>query len=482
MTFRNVIIIFFCALTSCAKENMVATKFPLNNYNQEVSYWISQNNPTYSKPLVSYHFQLQHKNELYQHLYGINSPWNSKYVINILSHAREDNIVTIELENISHFDNRNNAPEEIGYDTNYHPHTAAWINAIRANIKLHYPAYSPKYFAIATDNLLLRALPTDDPSYYHYKIPGQGYPFDNLQLSAVWAGTPLYVITTSRDRMWALVISPDFIGWVKNNNIAYVSKNFIADWKYAAKQYLFAVTKTNARITDQHNQYRFTAYIGSVFPGDNENHHLRMMIPIRDATQTAHLTYVPIENNIAQSIPLTATPEHFANLMDELIERPYGWGNLNFHNDCSAELKNLFTPFGIWLPRHSSNQLYVGKEIDLTSLSSQQRLSYLMQNGHPLMTIVYVGGHVFLYVGTFTDQNNKPFAMTYQNLWGLSPHPATRRAVIGQSVLFPLQLSYPEDKELISQAGRKHFQLSYLDQKPDINLSEKMDLRAMMCP
>lgn len=33
-----------------------------------------------------------------------------------------------------------------------------------------------------------------------------------------------------------------------------------------------------------------------------------------------------------------------------------------FYNDCTAELKNLFTPFGIWLPRNSGAQAEFIKE------------------------------------------------------------------------------------------------------------------------
>ena len=29
---------------------------------------------------------------------------------------------------------------------------------------------------------------------------------------------------------------------------------------------------------------------------------------------------------------------------------PYGWGGMYFYNNCSAELKSLFTPFGFGYP------------------------------------------------------------------------------------------------------------------------------------
>ena len=57
-------------------------------------------------------------------------------------------------------------------------------------------------------------------------------------------------------------------------------------------------------------------------------------------------------------------------------------------------------------------------------------------------------------------------AMTYQNMWGLSPKPPIRRAVIGKSVLFPMLLQFPEDTDLASQAAKSIFKVTYLDIDP----------------
>jgi cell wall-associated NlpC family hydrolase len=210
------------------------------------------------------------------------------------------------------------------------------------------------------------------------------------------------------------------------------------------------------------------------------------MVPVSDNKKEALVDYVTLSKNDATSLPLLATPHHFANLLSTLIGRPYGWGNLYFYNDCSAELKNLFTPFGIWLPRHSSDQVTIGKQVDMTPSSPTQRLDYLMENGRRWMTIIYIGGHVILYVGNYPNPhsfNHELMAMTYQDMWGLSPNPPNRRAVVGQSVLFPLLLNYPEDPRLVSQVGKKFFQLSFLDEMPGyLTKWEIIDLRSLMYP
>jgi hypothetical protein len=145
------------------------------------------------------------------------------------------------------------------------------------------------------------------------------------------------------------------------------------------------------------------------------------------------------------------------------------------------------TPFGIWLPRHSSNQVSAGKMVDMSSATEDKRLSYLMENGQRFLTIIYIGGHVVLYVGNYQNpmKASSLMPMTYQNLWGLSPTPSNRRAVIGKSVLFPLLQQYPEDTSLSSLANHKFFQVSYLNQLPNPNLlmnQKTVDIKSLMYP
>lgn len=59
--------------------------------------------------------------------------------------------------------------------------------------------YRPSARGIAVRETLVRVLPTADPAYYDPRQAGQGYPFDNLQMSSVHPGTPVYVLAASRD-------------------------------------------------------------------------------------------------------------------------------------------------------------------------------------------------------------------------------------------------------------------------------------------
>ncbi|HSW71265.1 MAG TPA: SH3 domain-containing protein, partial [Gammaproteobacteria bacterium] len=302
--------------------------------------------------------------------------------------------------------------------------------------------------------------------------------------SSVWVGTPLYILGETRNHRWSLVVTPEFIGWVQSKGIARTNEAFVNRWKEAAKKNLVAIIRSETAINDETGQFRFTAYVGSFFPAESESSGFRILLPVADMEQQALIKYGTLSTDTAVQMPLSATPQHFSEVMRGLIGRPYGWGGMYFYNDCSAELKYLLAPFGIWLPRHSSYQVYAGKMVDMSSAPRDQRLAYLMAKGHRFLTLVYIGGHIFLYVGNYPNPNDKDhglFALSYQNMWGLSPNPPTRRAVIGKAVLFPLLLEYPEDGSLTSLVDKKFFQVSYLDELPNFVMKlQKVDLRMLM--
>jgi hypothetical protein len=483
-------ITLFLAITSlnCFADEGSISLFPLLHYDQHVSTWIKESDADFDKSLLSPETQQKHLELFYNHYFGSASPWSREYVTQILNQAPPENLPTIEQSVLNHFNNKAKPNDKIGYGANFRPYSDAWIVALTKNIdieQLGHLSYSANHRAIAIDNLAARVLPTHEVHFFSYKLAGQGYPFDNLQMSALWAGTPLYVLTTTRDHAWSLVLAPDIVAWVPSNGIAYVSVDFVNTWSAAAKNKMLAITRTQKSLLDAEGNYLFSAYVGMVFPGVGDGDDFTLWVPVADGNHHALIKKVAISSDAATIMPLRATPQHFSFLMNTLISRPYGWGGMYFYNDCSAELKSLFTPFGIWLPRHSSYQVNAGKMVDMSYAAPEKRLAYLMEQGQRFVTIVYIGGHVMLYMGNYSnpDDGKTQTAMTYQNIWGLSPTPPTRRAVIGQSVFLPLLLQYPEDGSLVSLANKKFFQVSFLNQLPaadSLLRVKRIDMKALM--
>lgn len=441
--------------------------FPLDHYDQNISHWISPTNPNYDQPLISKAAQQAHFNDFYEHDFGGESPWDAKNMAEIL---KQKDFSAEVMKKLNQFDNQNKTPSEIQYGENFQASSEEWIQKIRNNIDLsqlnglHYQA---NHRGITVQNLNARLLPTADPRFLSYRIAGEGYPFDNLQNSALWVGTPVYILAETKDHAWLLVQTPEYVSWVPSEGVRHVSAVFVEAWQHAAKKNLAAITRPQTGVFGSTGQFLTETYTGSVFPAKKIQQKTELLFPAATSGSNAKIQTVSVNQDDVVLMPWALTRHHMADVMQALIGRPYGWGGLYFYNDCSAELKSLFTPFGIWLPRASDEQAESGATVwDLSSASAKDRIQDLMQYGHPFLTIVYIGGHVVLYLGNYPNPRSakhEPIAMTYQNVWGLKPASMDKRAIIGGSVLFPLLLKYPEDESLNSLASTHYFIISNLD-------------------
>jgi len=445
--------------------------FPMDAYDQNVDHWIDPAGPGYDTPFLSADDQHSHADALRARYVGAAandpSPWNRAYVDTRVYSDNGADIAALQRHRIAWFGNAGKPAREIGYGQDFRPHTQAWIDAIAQNMDIgqfeRAPGYNPARRAIATDNALVRELPTMDPSFYDRRLAGEGYPFDNLQISAARPGTPLYVLGSSLDGGWYYVQTPDVQGWVRSDTVGMVNAAFVDLWRSASRNALAAVIVASAPVRDSQGVFRFDAPAGTLLPlapGDDPAR-INVMVPARDENGNAIARIAQLTDTQAATLPLSATPRHLAMLLKSLIGRPYGWGNTGFYNDCSSETQSIFAAFGVWLPRHSSTQMSAGHMIDLSAATPDERLAYLVQHGAPMRTLIYIGGHVMLYLGN-TTVDQKVVPVVYQDVWGLRPADNSRRSVIGGSVIMPLLAHIPEDPSLQSLAATPIFQISII--------------------
>lgn len=467
-----------------APAHDVVGLFPMDAYDQNVDHWIDPRDAAYDRPFLSANEQREHEAALYARYFGTGtgsssgtgnaeapSPWNPAYIDHTVYRDGGEAIASLQRRRLSWFDNREQTGRHIGYGQNFRPHTGAWIDAIAKNMNVAQfegtPHYAGSQRAIATGNLLVRELPTMDPSFYDWHIAGEGYPFDNLQISAVRPGTPLYVLGSSADGAWRYVQTPDLQGWVQSDHVGMVDDAFVLAWRAAASKMWGAVIAASAPVSDTQGTFRFNAPAGSLLPlqaasaGSASANTWNVLVPARDIDGRAVIRTATLDASQIAPLPLAATPRHLAMLLKNLIGRPYGWGNAGFYNDCSSELQSIFAAFGVWLPRHSSTQMSAGRMTDLSDASPTERLDYLAHHGVPMRTLIYIGGHVMLYLGN-TTRDGKRVPVVYQDVWGLRPADNSRRAVIGGSVILPLLAHIPEDPSLESLAGTSTFQISII--------------------
>ena len=112
------------------------------------------------------------------------------------------------------------------------PRPPAWVAALESEAALDtYPSLARR--AVTLRRTDLRQMPTDRPVFYDFAKAGEGFPFDYLQNSAVWGGTPCSVTHATRDRSWYLCETPFALGWVRAQDLAFTDSRFEASYRTA---------------------------------------------------------------------------------------------------------------------------------------------------------------------------------------------------------------------------------------------------------
>ncbi|TDG93383.1 SH3 domain-containing protein [Cardinium endosymbiont of Culicoides punctatus] len=307
--------------------------FPIEGYSQVTSHWIDPNQQGYDQPMMDAAIQKRYLEKLWQRLYGSSSPWDKDYVESIF----QEDIGSCQENALLRFSNHDQSGEDKWYGMNFRPYTSTWIKDIRANIPLHElkkPIFHAVHRAITIQNLAVRILPSQDICLRSI-IPGYGYPFDRLQASAVFIGTPIYRIAQTKDKIWSLIIMPDFIAWVPSSGLAYTDDAFIQKWQEAAQDQLAAIIQTQTPLVDTKGRCITQAYVGSVFPVSTHKHdtvgRLILSVPIANEEGKASSVDVAVSSTQATYIPMQTSRKNFARLIETLKERDFGWCGTTFY-------------------------------------------------------------------------------------------------------------------------------------------------------
>jgi hypothetical protein len=113
-------------------------------------------------------------------------------------------------------------------------------------------------------------------------------------------------------------------------------------------------------------------------------------------------------------MPLKFNSKNRIKIAKALLDEPYGWGGLLNNRDCSSFTQDFFVPFGKFISRNSKAQTKNGIYHDISTFSKKEKKEYIKQNAVPFSTLVYLKGHIMLYVGI---KNNEPLVM--HNMWSV---------------------------------------------------------------
>jgi cell wall-associated NlpC family hydrolase len=321
-----------------------------------------------------------------------------------------------------------------GYGENKKRHSMAWLKKLEQNAALeNYPnTLQP---AITTRNTNLRMLPTQGPHFYSSDGDIAGWPFDNLQISSVPASTPVLICHLSADKSWALVETNFAFGWMPVEDYALVDDNFLKKWetgRYAV------VIQDKTSVFDAEGHFILRTSIGQMFPLVGEiTDKSEIFIAAADENNHAIVKHGFVSPQIIALKPLPFTYANAVKIANELIDEPYGWGGLYGNRDCSAMTRDFFAPFGVWLPRHSEDQVKkVGTYVDLQKLAPEQKEKIILEQGIPYLSLLWRKGHVMIYIG---EENGR--ALIFHNVWGLKTvdfKGREGRKIIGKAVITTL--------------------------------------------
>jgi len=259
--------------------------------------------------------------------------------------------------------------------------------------------------AITLKNTNIRVLPTSSPMFYNPKKPGEGFPFDYNQNSLIKINTPIIISHFSKDRAWAYMQSSAVGGWVSIKDIAFVDETFIKQFKTV--NYKVAIKEKFALYDNFFVEY---IKVGTIFPTIAN----RYLIAKADQNRNAVITDISIKEDEVEAFPLEFNTQNRIKIAKQLLNEPYGWGGLLNNRDCSSFTKDFFAPFGKYLARNSKGQTKNGKYHNLVNMSKKEKKEYIRKNAVPFSTLVYLKGHIMLYVGI---KNNEPLVM--HNMWSV---------------------------------------------------------------
>jgi hypothetical protein len=256
------------------------------------------------------------------------------------------------------------------------------------------PAQIRVRFAFAVEGIDVRELPTSEGVF---DKPDE-YDFDELQNSSYDPGTPLVVLHTSRSGEWTFVVTNYNSGWTKTSSLANDLQAFTSPKRFVINLRAKSDLYLNPALTD----YAVTVQMGARLPllaltGTTAE----VRIPRREADGSCKFVTAYMAASDVHEDYLSYTPRHAIEQAFEMLNAPYGWSGMFGEQDCSRFLQQVFSCFGMEIPRKSTFQGQTGKAIGTFDPATPTSLkeNVLEQKALGGITILQMPGHVVLYLG-----------------------------------------------------------------------------------
>lgn len=311
--------------------------------------------------------------------------------------------------------------------------------------------------AIITQNTPLKNLPVSTAILQEPFKDGEGIPFDYALDSVLNFATPVLISHYTQDKRYAFVQSEAGWGFVQSAHLQTLSNSQSEHYKKA--KFITPLVERSL-VYDDNGEFVFEARVGAIYPYET----------LKNGVYYGRVGGInfQIPQSNATEFPLEFDDERLKNQITQLLNRPYGWGGYDDERDCSALLKDIFAPFGLYLPRNSFAQSMAWERFDISALSNSQKNALIKRYGKPYETLLYLKGHIVLFVGVVNGEN-----LVFHSIWGVRTK-EDGRILIGKSVITTLDIG-KDDKRV----GKEDLLLSRFEAISFLRLSadEKENLR-----
>lgn len=328
------------------------------------------------------------------------------------------------------------ALDQPAWGVNFHHLSRHWIQDIEQNADLKsFP--NIKQPGIMISEAPVRTMPSLLPSFHNPQQPGEGYPFDNWQISNIAVGYPVYIVHQTKDGLWYLIATSSYQGWVPSQRVAFAGGDFQQAWR--AHPFVVSM-RDNVTAVNQTGRSLAILRMGSLYPQlAEEEGRVKLMLPLKNAEGDAEAVELWADKTAVRVFPLPLSTRAIATALQEFMDTPYGWGGLYHQRDCSATIQDVFGLFGIWLPRNSQQQINNSRFVSLEDLTPAEKLKPLHTSALPFYTLIHFPGHVAIYLGQWQGQDyilHDNWGIVTKNIWGKEG-----RIIVGRTLITPLR--YP---------------------------------------
>ncbi|MCJ7765504.1 MAG: SH3 domain-containing protein [Thiovulaceae bacterium] len=282
----------------------------------------------------------------------------------------------------------------------------------------------------------LRNFPTNKPLFKDPSLAGEGFPFDYLQNSAVHANEPIYISHYSKDRAWVYIYTSYASGWLPSYAIAFMDKKERKKWENSKPVYLL---KEKVALADTEGHFLFYSRVGMQLSFIRKTYKYTYVRAVaQGAFNKPTFVTIKFDNADVTTVPLFINQHNLTKISADIMKENYGWGGLYEDRDCSSTLRDIFTPFGIWMPRNSRQQSLIGRVISFEDLNVTQKKRMIKEKAVPFETLLHRKGHIMLYLGTYDEK-----IMILHNMWGVKTvdeNEKEGRVIIGKVVISTLEV------------------------------------------